>query len=152
MEENEATAQQALGTLKTMVGEWQAVKPEGGNAFLTVELVAGQSALLERYWEEGWKPANQMVTLYHMDNHRLLLTHYCIAKNQPRMQLARVSANGKTLEFNFVSATNLANPNQGHMHRAVYHFHDPDHFTTEWTWRENQKDTFVKKLNFERTK
>ncbi len=37
------------------------------------------------------------------------------------------SPDTETLTFDFVGATNMKNPNDGHMHRAVYVFVDNDH-------------------------
>src|SRR5262245_18094678 len=72
----------AFDRLKTLVGEWEATG-DAAPAHLTYELVAGGTALLEREREAN-RPT--MLTLYHRDGDRLLLTHYCMAGNQPRMQ------------------------------------------------------------------
>ncbi len=80
-----------------------------------------------------------MVTMYHVDNNRLLLTHYCAAQNQPRMQ-ATVSDDGKTFTFDFIDATNLANPADGHMRKLVLTIQDKDHFTEQWFFAQKGKD------------
>src|SRR5713226_971817 len=69
---NDATA---FARLKTLVGEWEA-DTKMGKAHVSYELIAGGTALK--------MPA--MLTVYHLDGERLLLTHYCMAGNQPRMQ------------------------------------------------------------------
>jgi len=46
------------------------------------------------------------------------MTHYCSAGNEPLMQ-ASASPDGKTITFNYVSASNLASPDAGHMQRLV---------------------------------
>jgi hypothetical protein len=51
---------------------------------------------------------NEMVSMYHLDGARLLLTHYCMAKNQPRMQLALCGPATGELRFEFLDAKNLA--------------------------------------------
>ena len=62
-------------------------------------------------------PNETMVSMIHLDGpNRLLMTHYCGAGNQPRMQ-ASVSPDGKTITFNYVDATNLSAPDAGHMQR-----------------------------------
>jgi hypothetical protein len=80
-----------------------------------------------------------MVTMYHMDNNRLMLTHYCAAQNQPRMQ-AQVSDDGKTFTFDFIDATNLASPGDGHMRKLVLTIVDKDHFTEHWFFATKGKD------------
>ena len=48
-----------------------------------------------------------MISMFHLDGpNRLLITHYCSAGNQPRMQ-ASSSPDGKTITFTFVDATIL---------------------------------------------
>ena len=68
--------------LKTLVGEWEATT-ERGKAHLRYELIAGGTALVERFSSEKM-PA--MLTVYHFNGDRLMPTHYCEAGNQPRMQ------------------------------------------------------------------
>jgi hypothetical protein len=58
----------------------------------------------------------------------------------------------KTIKFDFVSATNLKNADDGYMHHAMYTFIDDDHFKTDWTFRKNQKDTFTEDVTYVRTK
>ena len=74
-----ANADAAFKKLAALAGEW---KTEDGKASLTYEVIAGGTAVIERETAEG-RPS--MVTLYHRDGDRLLLTHYCMAGNQPRM-------------------------------------------------------------------
>jgi hypothetical protein len=91
-----------------------------------------------------------MVTLYHLDGDRLLLTHYCMAKNQPRMRLASFDPLRGELRFEFLDATNLPTPAAGHMHRARYTVEGPDRFTTAWDFVEKGKTTFNEVFTFTR--
>ena len=84
--------------------------------------------------------AEDMLSLFYVDGERLLMTHFCPSGNQPRMQ-ATISSDGKSISFNFLDVTNLSNPQAGHMHHAVYLFSDADHYTEQWTWRQDGKDT-----------
>src|SRR5687767_11529664 len=72
----------AFTRLKTLVGEWRADSGMG-KTHVEYELIAGGNTLLERETVEKMPP---MLTVYHMDGERLLLTHYCVAGNQPRMR------------------------------------------------------------------
>ncbi len=66
-----------------------------------------------------------MITMFHLDGaNRLMMTHYCGAGNQPRMQ-ASASPDGKTLRFKFVDATNLESTESGHMDHVVIALLDP---------------------------
>ncbi len=128
-------AAQAFEKLKTLAGRWEGTNSEGIKVQAIYELTSGDSALLERTSESGPEHTT-MVTVFHVDGPRLLLTHYCAAKNQPRMRAVSYSPESGTLVFEFLDATNLASSDAGHMHRAVYHFIDADHVTAQWTWRQ----------------
>jgi hypothetical protein len=69
------------------------------------------------------------------------MTHFCPSGNQPRMRATTIAPDLKTISFDFLDATNLPNPRAGHMQRAMYLFSDADHYTEEWTWRQDGKDT-----------
>lgn len=136
--------------LKTLVGTWVATTRDGQHATATYELVSAGSALLERLGGDAHGDM-QMVTVYHADGDRLVMTHYCSAGNQPRMRAEPVSGDVQALRFTFLDATNLASPDAGHMHSLAMSFHNRDSFTQEWTWRENGKDS-VKVFNWSRSK
>ncbi len=132
--------------LKPLVGEWEAQKASGDSAHARYQLVSGGTALLERL-KMGGEP--EMVTVYTPDGDRLAVTHYCSSGNQPQMRTAPVAGEAKQFSFSFVRATNLASPNAGHMDHLTVTVQDRDHFTQEWTWKENGK-THTEVLHFTR--
>jgi len=94
----------------------------------------GSTVMSEIYGKED------MISMFHLDGaNRLLLTHYCAAGNQPRMQ-ASVSSDGKTITFNFVDATNLATPDAGRMQSMVLTLIDDNHHTEDWTFVDHGKE------------
>jgi hypothetical protein len=134
----------AFARLKTLVGEW---KTDDGKESLTYELVAGGTALLERESGAG-RPT--MLTLYHRDGNRLVLTHYCMAGNQPRMQAKPFDAGANEIAFDFLDATNLSSPVAGHMHSTSIRFVDADHIDTVWEFHENGKATMTERARYTR--
>jgi len=80
-----------------------------------------------------------MVSMFHMDGDRLVMTHYCAVGNQPRMR-ASASPDGKTLTFNFVDATNLSSPDAGHMQKMILTVLDENHHTEEWVFVDHGKE------------
>lgn len=120
--------------LKSLVGVWEAKGPDGATVTATFKLVAGGTAV-----EETSSHGN-MVTVYHLDGDSVLLTHYCMADNQPRMRAKGLSADGKSLDFQFVDATNLAKPTDMHMHALKMTFVDADHVTEEWVHSADGKE------------
>ena len=134
----------AFARLKTLVGEW---KTDDGKESLTYELVAGGTALLERETGAG-RPA--MLTLYHRDGNRLVLTHYCMAGNQPRMLAKPFDAAANEIAFDFLDATNLSSPAAGHMHSTSIRFVDANHIDTVWEFHENGKATMTERARYTR--
>jgi len=134
--------------LKTLVGEWQSTSPKGEAFTSTIRLVSNGTAIEETFQSSE---DNQMVTLYSPDDNRLAMTHYCPSGNQPRMKTGPVSANQKEFAFSFAGVTNLSSPTAGHMHHLVLQIADNNHFSEQWTWRENGKDR-VETFHFTRKK
>ncbi len=81
-----------------------------------------------------------------------MLTHYCIAKNQPTLRAERFDPAAGEVQFEFVRASNLSSPSAGHMRRAKYRIDDRDHFTTEWEFFEKGKKTMTETETFTRVK
>jgi hypothetical protein len=132
----QSDAQKALDQLKRLDGTWQGKDAKGGPVQDTYRLTAGGTAVMG----ENKMGAEDMLSLFYVDGERLLMTHFCPSGNQPRMQ-ATISSDGKSISFDFLDVTNLASPQAGHMHHAVYLFSDADHYTEQWTWRQDGKDT-----------
>jgi hypothetical protein len=152
VEDTKVEGTAVLQRLKTLVGTWEAPTPTGGKATTIFELTAGGSVLLERYSNTSMPGGGHMVTAYHLDGRALVLTHYCIAKNQPTLRAERYDAASGELQFEFVRAGNLASENAGHMRRAKYVFLGPDTFRTEWEFFQNGKKTMTEVETFSRVK
>ena len=124
--------------MKSLVGDWQGsysghehgADGSGVPVRVSYKLVSNGTTLLESISAMG---EADMVTMYHPDGDRLLMTHYCSEGNQPRMRAEASSADPKSLAFSYVDATNLASPQAMHMTRLVVTFKDADHFVQEWT-------------------
>ncbi len=136
-------AASAFATLKNLAGQWETKGPDGNPTVVTWKAISAGSAMMEEM------PHENMITMYHLDNDRLLMTHYCSAKNQPRMQ-AEVSPDGKTIIFNFLDATNLASPADGHMHKMVLTVRDKDHFSEQWFFSQGGKDVHTETFQYAR--
>ena len=141
---------EAFEKLKSLVGRWE-TSGVGEKGTLDVQLTAGGTVIVERSHESiDGKPAD-MTTMYYLDGDHLRMTHYCVAGNQPTMQ-GTYAADAKTITFDFVDATNLKSPDDGHMYHAVYTLVDSDHLKMLWTFRKNQKDAFAEDISYIRTK
>jgi hypothetical protein len=142
----------AFERLKTLVGTWES-KSANGNVSTTIfELTAGDTVLLERYSNDALPGGGRMVTAYHLDGSSLVLTHYCIAKNQPTLKADRFDPATGEIQFEFVRASNLASDKAGHMRRAMYRIEDASHFTTSWEFFEGGKKKMTELEQFVRVK
>ena len=143
----EVDAGTAFSRLKALVGDWD-VDSNRGKAHSRFELIAGGSVLLEHFTE----PSGQaMLTAYHLDGSRLVLTHYCLAGNQPQMVADKFDGASSELDFAFARGSNIA-PGAGHMHDAVFHLASNDHFDAKWDFVEAGKVKFSQEIHYTRTK
>lgn len=130
----QSDSQKSFNQLKSLAGTWEGKTAEGNAVQVSFRETAGGSALMSEIVGR-----EDMITMFHLDGpNRLLMTHYCGAGNQPRMQ-ASPSPEGKTITFDFVDATNLASPDAGHMSRLVVAMLDANHHTEEWTFTDHGK-------------
>jgi len=135
--------------LKALAGAWQ-VTGNMGKAEATYEIVANGSTVLERFTIDG--ASSPMITAYHLNGDKLELTHYCMAGNQPSMVAKGIDPATGEIVFDFVSVTNLSDPNGKYMHNATYKLVDNDRFTTAWTLYENGKPKLTETSHYTRVK
>ena len=139
----------AFERIQALAGSWSGTNSHGHRVEITFDVVADGSAVLERFIVHREDRVEEMVTVYHLDGDRLLLTHYCVAGNQPRMAASAISS--EKIHFELVDATGMESPETGHMHRAVLEFPGDDTFNAAWTWRENGEEPFTATVEAQRT-
>jgi hypothetical protein len=127
-----ATKNARFDQFKQIIGTWEGKEMEGRpGTIVTAEyrLTSGGTAIEEKLFANT---PMEMVTIIHCDGDDLLLTHYCMLGNQPRMK-ASGSGESNRFDFKFVGATNLKSPTDMHMHDVSYSFPDKDKLKSEWT-------------------
>jgi hypothetical protein len=138
-------ARAAFARLKSLAGEWQADTPKG-RAQVRYEVIAGGSVLLEHDRMPGH---DEMLTAYHLDGDKLVLTHYCMAGNQPHMVAQRFDDQSGELEFVLAGGTNLdAGP--GHMQNARFHLVSGNRLDAVWNFLKNDKTSYSEDLHYTR--
>jgi hypothetical protein len=135
----QSPAQRSFELMKLLSGNWQGKNQMGGRVEVSYRMTGGGSALMGEIRSSMQGKAEDMVSMIHLDQDRLLLTHYCSAGNQPRMQ-ASISPDGKRITFDFVDATNLSATQPGHMQRVIFTFVDRTHHIEEWHFLAPGKD------------
>jgi len=143
-------AQVGFARFVALAGSWAGTNGHGEPIEVRYDVTSGGSAVVERYHVEGQPSSRDMVTVYHLDGDVLLLDHYCIAGNQPRMRARRIAAGAEEIDFELESVTNLATPGAGHMHLASFRFSGDDGLDSRWTYYEDGAESFVARVSLAR--
>ncbi len=141
-------AQAAFERFKNLEGQWLGRSTKGWEEVVGFKTIAQGSVVVENSFDAH--PNETMMTMFHLDGERLMLTHYCVAKNQPRLEATSFENDGKTITFTFLDATNLPSRDKGHMDKAVFRFADENKFSTQWTWYQNGKESWMEEIVLER--
>ena len=142
----QSDAAKTFDQLKTLKGNWEGKASNGKDLKVTFRPTSGGTALMSEILGD-----EDMITMFHMDNNRVLATHYCGAGNQPRMQAKRFDPAIGEIEFQFLDGTNLT-PGAGHMHNARFRLVDDKHFQSEWQFYENGKLKFSENPQYTRVR
>jgi hypothetical protein len=133
--------------LKALEGNWVGTNEHAKSSTISYKLTSNGSAVMETLTSPE---SGDMVTMYHVNNGKIMMTHYCALNNQPRMQ-AEDASNPNQISFNYVDGTNMPDANATHMHKLVITFKDSDHFSEEWTLLDKGKEQAMV-FEFERVK
>lgn len=128
---DEATAKAApthpgLETLKKLAGTWVEADKDGKPTDKVVSIIkvtAGGSAVHETLFPG--QPM-EMESVYHLDKGDLVMTHYCVLGNQPRMR-AEPGPKPNQIKWVFSGGTNLDPAKDTHMHGGTLTITDDDH-------------------------
>src|SRR5262245_12673350 len=122
---------QAFERFKGLAGEWVAAEDgemvKKGDLVATYRLTGSGSAVVEEIF-----PGSQhaMTTVYFLDGPDLVLTHYCMSGNQPRMR-AKATASPK-VDFAFDGGTNINPKRDRFMHNATFEFIGDGELKSTW--------------------
>ncbi len=133
---------------KKLEGKWQGKSTKGWEEAVHFKTIAQGSVVVENSFDAH--PSETMMTMFVLDGERLLLTHYCVAGSQPRLAATAFEEEGRKITFTFLDATNLPSRDKGHMDKAVFHFLDEGHFTSQWTWYQDGKENWMEEIRLER--
>jgi hypothetical protein len=130
--------------------------PTGEQARAAFERIKALAGAWEGRSTKGWRefeahPGEEMATVFHMDGDRLVLTHYCVAKNQPRLEATSISDGGRTVVFTFRDGGNIPTRDKGHMDAAVFTFDGPDRVTSRWSWYQDGREKWFEDIVATRT-
>ena len=113
-----APALPSLERMKKLAGTWVAADKDGKPTSQVVsvfKVTAGGSAVHETLFPGS---AHEMVSVYTRNGADLVMTHYCMLGNQPRMKADPKSPADK-IHFRFAGGSNLDPAKDKHMHEAT---------------------------------
>jgi hypothetical protein len=130
----QTTKNAALEQFKQLAGDWvgkNATHGEGGDGEMHVQykVTSGGSTVVETMFPGT---DHEMVTVIHPDGDSLMLTHYCMLGNQPRMK-SEGTGDTKQIAFKFAGCSNMKSDKDMHMHEVTFTFIDKDTLKSEWT-------------------
>jgi hypothetical protein len=126
----------ALEKMKKLAGTWLLADKDGkptDQIASIIKVTAGGSAVHETLFPE--QPL-EMISVYTVDGSHLIMTHYCVLGNQPRMK-ADPKSPANQIVFRFAGGTNLDPKNDKHMHEATLTIVDDDHVEVNGVGWEN---------------
>jgi hypothetical protein len=128
-----------LQAIRALEGTWIQVKPappEGQKPpTLVFRPTAGGSAVMETMSPGS---DHEMLNVYTEDEKGVMLTHYCLMGNQPRMRLT--SARDGVMKFEYIDAGNLKSRDEAHMDSLVITVKG-DQMTQDWAMYADGKVT-----------
>ncbi|HEY4312836.1 MAG TPA: hypothetical protein VGN12_25525 [Pirellulales bacterium] len=117
-------ADSAFEFLKTLTGEWERSGGDhdhGGKSHaVNFRPTAAGSAVMETIFEG--EPM-EMISIYHMDGDKLLLTHYCALQNAPILRFEKSNKPGE-IKFVFQGGTNFDPATDAHVHEGTMQIKD----------------------------
>src|SRR5262245_24308465 len=120
--------------IKKLEGSWESTDKEHP-CTVTYKPGSGGTVMVETM---AMSNHAEMLTVYHPDGDDLVLTHYCMVGNQPRMRAAKEQKTG-TLRFDFDGGANMK-PSDRHMHSLTVTFVDATHLKHEWVMYDDGKE------------
>jgi hypothetical protein len=122
--------------MKKLVGTWVEADKDGKpteTVVSVIKLTAGGSAIHETIFPGQ---DHEMVSVYTTEGADLVMTHYCMLGNQPKLK-ADPKSDKTQIKFDFAGGTNFDPKKDKHMHAATLTIVDADHIQIEGTGWEN---------------
>jgi len=115
-----------LERLKKQAGTWVEADKDGkptDKVVSVIRVTAGGSAVHETLFPGQ---PHEMISVYHRDGEDVVMTHFCVLGNQPRMKADPKSPSNQ-IHFVFAGGSNLDPAKDKHMHEGTITFVDDDH-------------------------
>lgn len=127
---DEKATNPGLEKMKKLVGTWVTADQDGkptDQVVSVIKLTAGGSTVHETLFPGQ---DHEMVSIYTTDGPDLVMTHYCVLGNQPRMK-ADPKSPANQLTFLFDGGSNFDPKKDKHMHGATLTIVDNNHIEVD---------------------
>lgn len=129
-------AQKTFAKMQSLAGQWEGKvsttpptpEVQDKSAQVVLRVTSMGNALLHELQVEGRK--DDPITMFYVEDDRLMLTHYCDAGNRPRMT-GKLLPDGNAVNFEFVD---ISGDPTFHMHDSRFTIVDANHHIEEWTF------------------
>ena len=131
-----APTNSGLEKMKKLAGTWVAADKDGKPTDQVVSIIrvtAGGSAVHETIFPGQ---PHEMISIYTAEGPDLILTHYCVLGNQPRLK-ADPKSPANQIRFEFAGGANLDPKKDKHMHAATLTIVDDSNIEIEGVAWEN---------------
>lgn len=143
----QSDAQKAFEKLKTLSGSWQGTIMKTPINFTIRAASSGTAILHEGNTEKG--PPDHEITMFYVEDNRLLAIHYCDAGNRARLE-GKMSPDGKSIEFSFLDVA--GSTKGGLVKRMVFTTIDANKHMVEFTFIMPNGKPIELRGEFQRTK
>ncbi len=126
--------------IKSLAGTWEGTmisthEGDGPKTMtVTYAVTAGGSAVVETM---AVGSPHEMVSVYHLDGDQLVMTHYCMLGNQPKMSAVDAGGDPAVIAMTCSGGTNIPDENLPHMHAMSMTFKSPDHVIADWVMHQD---------------
>lgn len=143
----QSDAKKAFEQLKTLSGSWQGTVMNISINITIRSASSGTAILHEMNTEKG--PPDHEITMFYVEDDRLLATHYCDGGNRARFA-GKISPDGKSVEFSFLDVT--GSTKGGLVKRMVFTTTDANKHGIEFTFIMGNGKPIELRGEFQRTK
>ena len=120
-----------LEKIKALAGHWEGTTTTDGKtepAAVEYSVTSGGSAVVEKLFPGT---PHEMVSVYHDEAGKLMMTHYCMLGNQPKLQL--VGSQASAFNFDLAPGNSFDPAKDQHMHSLQLAFEGEKGLTQSWT-------------------
>ena len=125
-------ASEEFAKIQSLAGRWEGMSKSSHEAPQVVSaeyrVTSGGSAVVEALFAGT---PHEMVSVYHDEGGKPIMTHYCMLGNQPKLEL--IDATPNSLKFEMTSDSHIALKNEMHMHSLIIEWKSPDEILQTWT-------------------